>query len=137
MSDEETGDAVSQLEPYSDDSDNDRRSGEFMMSKLFSKFSGLQPRFSLHILNLPKKPKENHLRESIKNEYKKYSQVRQAEQKKTEKLRLAYWFSKNAQFLFRKKLLASINLAGDFSSAMSGDWEFQKLSTTTQQKLQF
>ena len=92
MSDEETGGAGSQLEPYSDDSDNDRRSGEFMMFELFSKFSGLQPRFSLRILNLPKKPKENHLRESIKNEYKKYGQVRQVELQEKDDNRVASVF---------------------------------------------
>ena len=32
MSDEETGGAGSQLEPYSDDSDGDRRSGKFFRS---------------------------------------------------------------------------------------------------------
>ena len=101
MSDEETGGAGSQLEPYSDDSDNDRRSGEFRLSakffknfKLFSKceFSGLQPRFSLRILNLPKKPKENHLRESIKNEYKKFGQVRQVELQEKDDNRVASVF---------------------------------------------
>ena len=37
------------------------------------------PRFSLRILNLPKKSKEAHLRESIKNEYKKHGAVRGVE----------------------------------------------------------
>ena len=47
--------------------------------KIKLEFSGQQPRFSLRILNLPKQRKETYLRDSIKNEYKKYGQIRSVE----------------------------------------------------------
>ena len=83
ISDDETGGASSQLEPYSDDSDGDQRRSGFYYNIFVllqpQLITGTQPRYSLRILNLPKKTKETHLREALKNEFKKYGQIRTVE----------------------------------------------------------
>jgi hypothetical protein len=72
-SSDEDGDG-SQLEPYSeDDSESEKKS----------------IRFSLRILNLPKKTKESYLRDSIRNEYKKYGTIKNIEIGEKEDNRIA------------------------------------------------
>jgi len=72
-SSDEDGDG-SQLEPYSeDDSESEKKS----------------VRFSLRILNLPKKTKESYLRDSIRNEYKKYGTIKNIEIGEKEDNRIA------------------------------------------------
>ena len=63
-------------------------------------------RFSLRILNLPKKTKESYLRDSIRNEYKKYGTIKNIEIGEKEKFIIFSFITFNyyLYFLFLSSL---------------------------------